>query len=311
MRNRALPLLAAALLLVCPHRALPAEAAKTVRLLTVGNSFSQNAMHYLGQLAKADGNTLELHEADIGGSSMEVHWLKVQQHEKDPQDPQGKYATGRSLQDELTGNKLDFVTIQQASIKSHDLASYHPFAADLRDYIKKYAPAAELLLHETWEYRRDDPRFAHTKPTPGEPPTQDAMYDELSSAYSTVARELGVRRIPVGDAFHLADNDSKWGFHPDTTFDPKSAVSPALPDQTHSLHKGWQWKAGKDGRTALTMDGHHASTAGEYLGGCVFYEVLFGANVLNNTFVPPGLDADYAKFLRETAHRAVAASLAK
>ena len=53
------------------------------------------------------------------------------------------------------------------------------------------------------------------------------------------------------------------------------------------------------------MDGHHASVAGEYLGGCVFYEVLFGETVVGNTFIPPGLDAAYARFLQETAHKAV------
>jgi len=45
--------------------------------------------------------------------------------------------------------------------------------------------------------------------------------------------------------------------------------------------------------------------AGEYLGACVFYEVLFGDIVVGNTFVPSGLDSAYAKFLQETAHQAV------
>ena len=53
------------------------------------------------------------------------------------------------------------------------------------------------------------------------------------------------------------------------------------------------------------MDGHHANTAGEYLGACVWYEVLFGRSAVENSFVPKGLDPTYAKFLQETAHRAV------
>ena len=55
----------------------------------------------------------------------------------------------------------------------------------------------------------------------------------------------------------------------------------------------------------LSMDGHHANTAGEFLGACVWYEVLFGKSVEANTFVPAGLDPEYAKFLRATAHRVV------
>ena len=56
------------------------------------------------------------------------------------------------------------------------------------------------------------------------------------------------------------------------------------------------------------MDGHHANTAGEYLGACVWFEVLFGESVVGNAFVTPGLDKTYARFLQETAHKTVEAS---
>lgn len=304
---------AIALLLVSARPVVAADAAtpgKTVRLLTVGNSFSHNATHYLGDLAKASGNALILKEANVGGATMELHWNKAQLHEKDPADKAGRYTEGRGLREWLQADQWDFVTIQQASIKSHDLATYRPFARELRDYIGKFAPGAEVMLHETWEYRSDDPRFAAKTPKPGEPATQDAMYQGLSSAYRTIAKELGVRLIPVGDAFHLADTDPKWGYRPDAKFDAKTARAPARPDQTNSLHVGWRWAGGKDGRQSLRMDGHHANAAGEYLGACVFYEVLFGASVVGNAFVPPGVDAAFARFLQETAHRAVVESRA-
>ena len=63
---------------------------KTVRLLTVGNSFSQNATRYLGDLVKAKGHTLIHRPLAIGGASMEVHWDKAQLHEKEPKDAKGK-----------------------------------------------------------------------------------------------------------------------------------------------------------------------------------------------------------------------------
>jgi hypothetical protein len=130
------------------------------------------------------------------------------------------------------------------------------------------------------------------------------MYDGLSRAYRTIAKELGVRRIPVGDAFYAADTDPTWGYKPDARFDPMAAKPPALPDQAHSLHVGWQWVTA-DGKAALRMDGHHAGPAGEYLGGLVFYEFLFETSPVGNTFRPAGVDADYAAFLQETAHTAV------
>lgn len=273
---------------------------KTVRLLTVGNSFSHNASHYLGDLAEAGGDTLILHEDNVGGASMELHWSKAQAFEKDPKDKLGRYSNGKSLKEELASDHWDFVTIQQASILSHDLANYRPFAKLLSDYIKSAAPGATLLLHETWEYRVDDVRFSTAEPKPGEPKTQDEMYAGIANAYSTIAKELNVRLIPVGDAFHLANRDPQWGFKPPATvFDAKHAKPGELPDQTHSLNVGYNWK------TKLAMDGHHASMAGEYLGACVWYEVMFSKSVENNTFVPKGLDTEYAKFLRGIAHRVV------
>lgn len=296
----------ACLTTVSSFGAEPATAGKTVRLLTVGNSFSHNAIHYLGDLAKASGDTLILREDIVGGAPMELHWKKAQAHEKDPADKEGLYTNGKGLSDDLKSAHWDVVTIQQASVLSHDVNTYRPYAQELRDYIHKNAPGATILLHETWEYRMDDPRFSATNTKEGEPKSQDEMYQGLSSAYSTIAKELGVRRLPVGDAFHKANHDPKWSYHaPAQKFDSKQAKPGELPDQTHSLNVGWNWKKGKDGKTTLGMDGHHASMAGEYLGGCVWYEVMFGRNVEENTFVPTGLDAEYAKFLRATAHRAV------
>lgn len=294
--------------LIAAGRADEAKPAKTVRLLTVGNSFSHNATHYLGDIATAAGNRLILREVNIGGSSFEVHWVKVQQHEADPNDPRGLYASKKSLKQELAAGPWDFVTIQQASIKSHDINTYRPFASQLRDYIKKHAPGAEIVMHETWEYRADDSRFAVKEPKPGEPRSQEDMYGKLSAAYRAIAAELGLRLIPVGDAFDAVNHDAKWAFHKDGSFDPKKAKPGELPDQAHSLNVGWQWTT-KNGKTSLGMDGHHANVAGEYLGACVFYEFLFGDSVLGNKFLPKGLDADFAAFLQQTAHKVVKQSL--
>ena len=57
-------------------------------------------------------------------------------------------------------------------------------------------------------------------------------FDDAMARVKEVAKELGIRRIPVGDAFFAADTDPKWGYKPDPKFDPKSAKPPMLPDQT-------------------------------------------------------------------------------
>ncbi len=304
-------LLGAILCGLCGHLpaadAPPATPAKTVRLLTVGNSFSANATRPLDALVKAAGHKLIHQPIVVGGASLELHWGRAALHEKDPQDSGGLYSK-QSLKQQLTAQPWDFVTIQQASIKSHDIATYRPFAKQLHDYIQQHAPKAEVLIHQTWAYRVDDPRFSPTAPKAGEPATAADMYRMLTSAYTTIAAELGIRRLPVGDAFYLADTDPKWGYQRDAKYDFKNKEQTAMPDQTHSLHVGWRMAKGKDGKPTLGMDGHHAGPAGEYLGACVWYEVLFGESVVGNAFVTPGLDKAYARFLQETAHKAVLAS---
>ena len=133
------------------------------------------------------------------------------------------------------------------------------------------------------------------------------MYRGLTAAHDRIAAELDGRVIPVGDAFFMADTDSKWGYQTDTAFDFKTISMPTLPKQMHSLHMGWQWKKQPDGLMKLSMDGHHASILGEYLGACVWYEVLFGESVVGNSFVLNGIEEDDTRFLQEVAHKAVQA----
>jgi hypothetical protein len=304
-----LTFLLVALCLLCrlPAADAPARPTKTIRLLTVGNSFSQNATRQLGNLVTNAGHVLIHQPIVVGGASLELHWGRAAAFEKDPTGTNGLYGK-QSLKQHLVAQPWDFVTIQQASIKSHDVETYRPFAKQLHDYIKQHAPKSQVLIHQTWAYRVDDPRFKVAAPKAGEPKTQADMYEQLTRAYSTIAAELGMRHIPVGDAFYLADTDSKWGYQPDAKYDFKNKDQTGLPNQTHSLHVGWRLAKGKDGQDTLGMDGHHANMAGEYLGACVWFEMLYGESVVGNKFVTPGLDKDYARFLQETAHKAVLAS---
>jgi glycerophosphoryl diester phosphodiesterase len=282
-----------------------AKGRKTVRLLTIGNSFSRNATHWLGDLVHAAGHELIHHDAWFGGASLAQHWDRAVRFEKDPNDKKATYGTGRSLKQELLAEKWDFVTIQQYSLISHDPTTYWPCARRLRDYAAKHAPQAEVLVHQTWAYRCDDPRFTKPPTKPGEPTSQKAMYAGLTKAYEGIADELGLRVIPVGDALFSADTNPTWGYVPDRKFDPSKVKYPSLPEQRHSLHVGWRWTKDRSGKPLLRMDGHHANLAGEYLGACVFFEMLFNESVVDVAWAPPQLDAVYARFLRETAHRAV------
>lgn len=281
---------------------------KTVKLLCVGNSFSGNATTYLDDIVKAAGHKLVLRSASIGGGSMKQHWERVELTEKEPTNEKALY-NGKSLKQILESDTFDFVTIQQYSFISHDITTYRPYAKNLFEFIKKYQPKAEVLVHQTWAYRCDDPRFTKKDPAkpakPGEPESYQAMYEGLTKSYDTIAAELGVRIIPSGDAFNMADTDPAWGFKPDPAFDPKKLEFPASPNEKHSLHGGHYWNNSKDGKHSIGYDGHHAGIAGQYLAACAFFEMLYGESVVGNSYAPKGINADDAKYLQQTAHKAV------
>jgi hypothetical protein len=275
---------------------LLSPAAETVKLLTVGNSFAVNSTRYLSDIADAAGERIMIGQANLGGCSMERHWRHATAHEADPNDPEGKPYRGQSLKQILQSEDWDVVTLQQFSSISDDIESYRPYAKNLYDYVKKYAPGAEVMLHQTWAYRADDTkRFKNGA-------TQQTMHEAVRQNYHTVAEELGVRIIPVGEAFAYARAHPDWNFERDSEFDYENPQHPAMPNEKHSLNKGLVWRKNKK----FYIDTHHAGPLGEYLGGAVFFEMLFGESAVSNSFVPPDTAEEDIAFLQRIAHETVA-----
>jgi hypothetical protein len=307
---------------------------QSVRLLAIGNSFSANILRQLPSLAQAGGRTLEFAHCMFGGARLEQHWARVEASLRDPKDPKQLYAFKLTLRETLAQKPWDVVTIQQYSFISHDASTYRPYADKLVSLIRESAPQATVLMHETWAYRSDDPRFVSVAKddeseanqaektgvasnTPADMRSSADMHRLVAAAYRSVAKDLGVGLIPVGDAFAAVEADPVWGFVADPAWNPKAAIAPALPDQHASLHVGWVWREkdgklllDKAGKPALAYDGHHANKAGEYLGACVWYEVLFRASPVGVPYRPEGMSEEQALFLQETAHRVAAAEMA-
>src|SRR5262245_3417883 len=104
-------LLTASLLVLsatCATSAADSQTPRTVRLLTVGNSFSRNATHYLGDLATADGNKLIHRPIVVGGAPLQLHAEQAQRFERDPGAKDGLYANGHSLKQDLLADRWDF-----------------------------------------------------------------------------------------------------------------------------------------------------------------------------------------------------------
>ncbi len=284
------------LLVVAPSLA----AARPLRLFTVGNSFSQNATRFLPQLAQEGGHELIIGRAVKGGCSFQQHWDAVEAWRENPDDPKAKIYGNNSLHEQFGTEPWDVITVQQYSLHSSDVTTYRPYAPKLVAHLKSLRPGAEIVLHQTWAYRVDADKFGLIAPKQNAA-DQREMYERSRAAYWEIARELGLRVIPTGDAMWRVDSDSTWRFKPDTVFDPKTAVHPDLPNQTHSLHVGYRWNAERK----LNKDANHANAAGEYLGALVWYGFLFKESPEKLAFVPPGVDAAFAAHLRKVAWQIV------
>lgn len=277
-----------------------ADTVKEIRLLTVGNSFAYNATRYLRELAVAAGHRVEIGSANTSGCSLERHYNAfLAASEGDPAGniypPKVRGEPKRSLIGFLEDGKWDFVTIQQYSRVSEDPDSYRPHARRLLDAIRLRQPEAEVLVHQTWAYRYDDPRFKEGYST-------HDMHRAIQAAYATISSELGLRLIPVGDAFTLAQTHPEWTYRPDPEFDFTSPKYPDLPNQPGSIHVGWKWILEEGEEPRFYLDGNHANLFGAYLGSCVFFELLFGETCVGNAFVPPGMTREQAHSLQTIAH---------
>ena len=187
---------------------------KALKVLSVGNSFSDCLAQHLPPAAKAAGKTLDLCILSIGGSSFDTHLASLEHAPK----PYGiarmyhRYGTegaakvglclnadrkAESLVRVLQADDWDVITVQQQSLKGADAATFHPAADELLAVFRRYAPRAEIVLQETWSYNSAHPDYGRN-PLMGATP--DEMYAHLRTNYSELARKQGLRTIPVGAA---------------------------------------------------------------------------------------------------------------
>lgn len=274
-----------------------------LQVLMIGNSFSRDAAKYLLQITKDGNHQMELTRAEMAGSSLDQHLDSALVNQKDTL--RGKPYAGKSLKQLLMMKKWDIVSIQQKSLISSDSTSYYPFAEQLYNFIKKYSPGAQVIVHETWPYRSDSNDFGRLSGNKWSA-NQEEMYDNLRASYHLLAKKLDASIIPTGDAFYMVATDKKWKFIGDSTYDRKTAEYPSLPTEKNSLNMGYYWRT-NNGKV-LIFDPHHASPAGCYLAGLVWYATLFNADPTKINFRPKEVDAEFADFLKRTAKETVAKS---
>lgn len=186
-----------------------------MKVLSIGNSFSQDAHRYLHRLAKADGTDLKSVNLYIGGCSLQRHYINMLDDVPGYDFEFNGEPTGIkvSIRQALISDTWDYVTVQQASHFSGEYDTYTPYIEQLAAYVRKYCPKAKLYVLQTWAYEEGCSRI--TERTPFQ--TASEMYGALCHAYRAAARDIAADGIvPCGDAMMYAARNSAFQLHRDT-----------------------------------------------------------------------------------------------
>ena len=135
-----------------------------MKILSIGNSFSQDAQRYLNRVAAAQGYDLQTTNLFIGGCSLQMHYENICADAVAYDVEKNGTSTGEktSILAALQSEAWDVVTVQQASHLSNRFEHYEPYLLPLADYVRAHCPSAKLYVHQTWGYE-DASRRLHDR----------------------------------------------------------------------------------------------------------------------------------------------------
>lgn len=241
-------------------------------LLSIGNSFSQDAHKWLPAIARSNGAALYAANLYVGGCSLEQHWDFFRKEEAAYDlEVEGMAVRKISIQEALTLQPWDVITFQQASHFSGQPETYFPYLSELVAQAKKACPQAKIYLHQTWAYAPDSTHsgFAAYQND------QSVMYRQLTLAYQKAAEAIGAPVLPVGTLIQRLRQQCP-AFAQDGNGEP------------------------------LTRDGFHLSWLyGRYAAALVWYCVLFDRPVPPVSFLPTQDGLQAREELLTLIHQAV------
>ena len=200
---------------------------KSLRILSIGNSFSVDAQQWLYGIAKDGGiDNVILGNLYIGGCTLYAHSSNADSNKAAYtyyKNETGVFQTAenKTMLYGITDENWDYITLQQASGYSGRPESYDNYLTNLISYVNKNKlnPDAQLVWHMTWAY---DEAYAATSYYG----TQQAMYDSIiSSVKEKIVSNSGISFIiPAGTAVQnartsfIGDTFNRDGFHLDYTY---------------------------------------------------------------------------------------------
>lgn len=245
--------------------------AKVIKVLAIGNSFSQDGVEqYLYELAEAQGDSLVIGNAYIGGCSIDRHYDNLLTGKADYEYRKvvgGVRSNKRKadLKSIIRDEQWDIISLQQASHYS-GLPKSFTNLAQLKRLVQSYTTNlhVEFVWHMTWAYA-EDYTSKNFKPYDY---SQHKMYTAIVNTIQNVLPAVGIKRvIPSGTAIQLA-----------------------------RYHLG----------DTLNRDGFHLSlTIGRYTAACTWCEFLTGRIVDGNKYWPSTITEEEAQICQLAAHEAM------
>lgn len=242
-----------------------------LKILTIGNSFSDDSMEYVYQIARSAGvEKLRLGNLYIGGCTLDTHAANARGDKGAYEyrtNNRGTWSTvnGYKMSDAIRSENWDYISLQQASGSSGMDRTYGELAY-LIGYVQELCPDAKIVWNMTWAYQQDSTHGEFSKYNKD----QTTMYKAILAAVEKRVR--GKKEIydviPTGTAIQNA-RTSYIGDH-------------------------------------LTRDGYHLSyDLGRYVAGLTFVHKLTGLSVEGVDFMPAGVDENMRKIAIESATNAV------
>ena len=240
----------------------------TLRILAVGNSFSDDGTEYLPGLLEAAGiHNVIVARLYIGGCTLERHCneyaVKTANYiyYKSTNNQWVTVSRNATILDGLKDEPWDLITIQQASDLSGIYESYEQWIPKLVSIIRKEAPnpRAAIVWHMTWAYATNSDHRAF----PRYGSDQQNMYTAIRSCVDRLRVQFNIPVvIPSGEAVQIA-RGTRLNNH----------------DKVPATSKVYE----------LTRDGYHLTRQyGRYIAACTWFETLIkptlGKSVLGNTY---------------------------
>ena len=271
MRRLSKILLLALFSMVCV--AMSAKNDNVVRILSIGNSFSQDAVEqYLHEIAAADGQKVIIGNMYIGGCSLAKHLTNARENKpaykyrKIGLDGKKVETKDFTLEQALADEQWDYVSFQQQSGQSGIYDTWMAYLPELMEYVKaRVSKKTKFMIHQTWAYDQTS-THKHFKNYNHD---QQTMYDAIMTTVKKVSKNTKIKIvIPAGTAV-------------------QNARTTILKDE-------------------ITRDGYHMHKInGRFTVACTWYEKIFGKNVIGNTFIPEGMTPEQQMAAQKSAHAAI------